>query len=51
MIVTSRESYRRAVAIDPNLAAVPTRLGDLLAQGGQAPFQGPSRPADGASRE
>ena len=47
----ARESYRRAIAIDPNLAAVRTRLGDLLAQGGQEPFRGPSRPADGASRE
>ncbi len=45
------ESYRRAVAIEPNLAAVPTRLGDLLAQGGREPFKGPSRPADDASRE
>ena len=27
----ARESYRQAVAIDPNLAAVRTHLGDLLA--------------------
>ena len=34
----ARESYRQAVEIDPNLAAVRTRLGDLLAEhAGQTP--------------